>query len=120
MCVSLDGRFHGSIASKDLVDCSEHSGSLYWLVKRSSDKENANMDFETFTWEGHVQLRLPWKKAGDHIEFRPENLSSVPLLMNKKAIQAHERLVVFFEPSTKEEKEEQKGDNKKAKVGVKD
>ena len=63
---------------------------------------------------GYFQLRFPWNKgASDTNEFRPENLPKVPLLVNHKTIEQHQRLVCFYEKPKREEEGEPKVPEKK-------
>ena len=44
--LAIDGRSRASLASKDRLDPSEHTGSLFWLVERSPEKSQASMVLE--------------------------------------------------------------------------
>ena len=99
--MALDGRSRTSIASQDLVDGTEHTGSLFWIVRRSSDPSLANMVFEAVTWEQKIVMNLPMKKQRKHtIEWASNDLPKVDLPINRKPIKAHQRLVVFVPPKT--------------------
>ena len=104
--MALDGRSRTSLASQDLIDSTEHKGSLFWLVLRSSDKSLANMVFESVSWEHKITISMPLKKRKHSVEWEAKDLPSVPLLINKKPIKAHERLVVVLAPPKKEEKKD--------------
>ena len=102
--LALDGRARASIAAQDLVDSQEHKGSLFWIVERTSDSSQANMCLEPVTWEHRVTLNMPLKKKKKHIvEWESKDLPSVPLLINKKEIKAHQRLSMHLAPAKKEE-----------------
>ena len=111
--MSLEGRFKGAIAAKDLVDPQELQGSLYWLVQRSSEQDKVNMKYDTFNWEGQTVLRFHWEKKPLFHDLRPEHLPKVPLLVNHKTIEQHERLVCFYEKPKREDEGEPKVPEKK-------
>ena len=100
--LSIDGRGRSSIACKDLLDPSEHTGSLFWLVDRSTDKSLANMVLQQISWEHTVTLHLPTKKTKHTVEKESKDLPGLSVLVNRKAVKAHERLVVFLEVTPKE------------------
>ena len=102
--LALDGRGRLSLGPKDLVDSSEHHGSLFWLVHRSSVPAEANMSLELVTWENnvHMMLDLPVKKQKAHkveeiLDWKGKDLPTVPLLLNTGIIEAHQRLVVYLQ-----------------------
>ena len=77
---------------------------MFWIVERTSDPSQANMCLEPVTWEHRVTLNMPLKKKKKHIvEWESKDLPSVPLLINKKAIKAHQRLSMHLAPAKKEE-----------------
>ena len=47
----FDGRTRTSIATNDLLDSTEHTGSLFWLVNRTSGAALANLALEETTCE---------------------------------------------------------------------
>ncbi|MCP3880551.1 MAG: hypothetical protein GY701_19500, partial [Sulfitobacter sp.] len=60
--LALDGRTRTTIAKEGSIDSSEHSGSIYWLVARTSDPSIANMTLESVSWEHNVSLSTTFKK----------------------------------------------------------
>ena len=102
------------MATKELLNenGSEQTGSLFWLVHRCNDKTKANMFLEAVTWEQHVTLHMPFKRQKHAVEWEPKDLPTVPVLYNKFAIKAHERLAVHFERKDLTKKEEAKEDKK--------
>ena len=94
------------MAQQDLVDSAEHKGSLFWLVLRSSDRSQANMVLESVSWEHKITISMPLKKRKHVVDWDAKDLPSVPLLINKKPVKAHQRLVVFQAPTKKDEKHE--------------
>ena len=93
--LALDGRTRTSIAKAGSLDSQEHLGSLFWLAHRSSDASEANMVLESCSWEHKVTLEMPPKKKKHVVEWEPGDLPSIPLLLNKRAVKQHQRLVVY-------------------------
>ena len=87
------------MATKELLNenGAEQAGPLFWLVHRTNDKTKANMILEAVTWEQHVTLHMPFKRVKHSQDWEPKDIPSVPILYNKIAIKAHERLAVHFE-----------------------
>ena len=105
--LTLDGRGRTSIARKGMIDDSEHKGSLFWLVARTSKPLECNLVFETVTWENKVSFNLPAKKKQKtSVDWDSSELPSIPILVNKKAIKKHTKLAVFQkdEKDTKDKK----------------
>ena len=109
----LEGRSHGAIAAKDLVEPRELQGSLYWLVLRSSDKDKVNMEYGSFSWVVQTTLKFHWEKKGLFHDVHGEDLPKVPLLVNKRTIEAHQRLACFYEKPKREDEGEPKLPEKK-------
>ena len=97
LSMNLDGRFRTSLASKDILAGPEQTGSLFWLVQRTSDKDKVNLVLENVTFSSSVSLEGPWKKARHTSHWESKDLPSIPVLINKKIIKAHERLATFME-----------------------
>ena len=104
--LAIDGRSRASLASKDLLDPSEHTGSLFWIVERTSEKSEANMVLQQITWEHKVTLSLPLKKKQHTVEKEAKDLPCLSVLVNPRTSKAHQRLVVFMEVSPKDEQKE--------------
>ena len=95
LTLAIDGRGRASLASKDLVDGNEHTGSLFWVVQRVPPQEPANMSLDLVGWTHKVTLFPPLPKMPKHeVNWDTTDLPSVPIMVNKKAIKAHTRLVV--------------------------
>ena len=69
--MAIDGRSRASLASKDLLDPSEHTGSLFWIVERTTEKLQANMALEQISWEHKVALHLPSRRNSTPWRRRP-------------------------------------------------
>ena len=104
--LALDGRSRNIIASKGAIDAAEHTGSLFWLITRASKPSDANLTLEAVAWEHKVTLHMPLKKRKLSTEWESKDLPTIPILVNKKTIKAHERLVVFI--AEKKPKEDSK------------
>ena len=104
--LALDGRFRSSLASKDLLDGPEQTGSLFWLVQRTNDRDKANLVLENVTFSSSVSLEGPWKKARHTSHWESKDLPSIPVLIDKKIVKAHERLATFMEIIKKGESKE--------------
>ena len=95
--LALDGRGRVRIASKDIIDGQEHKGNLFWLVGRTATSSEANMTLENVSFEQKVTLVLPDnRKRKCTSDWSSSELPQVPVLMNKKAIPAHTRLMVYL------------------------
>ena len=94
-CLALDGRGRSLMAKKGDLDEQEHTGSLFWLVQRTSDAAAANLSLEPLAWEHKIALTLPAKKKLKVTsEWDSSELPGIPLLVNKKALKAHQQLFV--------------------------
>ena len=95
LALALDGRGRASLASQNLVGHAEHTGSLFWLVQRVPLTDPANMSLDNVGWSHKVSLFPPLPKVPKHeVNWDTTDLPMVPLMVNKKAIKAHTRLVV--------------------------
>ena len=104
--LALDGRCRNLMARKDLIDPEEHTGSLYWVVTRTSETKEQNLEFENFTWEQNIQVSMPSpvskKRKLDPVHWSSSELPSFPVLLNKKALKKHTKLCVFMADKKKE------------------
>ena len=94
--LALDGRYRQSIAASGSLDTSKHTGILFYIVDRSVDEQEANMSLETVNWEYSAHLQLPLKKkAKQAVAWTSQDLPNIPILVNKKGLNEHTRLVVY-------------------------
>ena len=94
--LALDGRGRASLASENLVDSSEHTGALFWLVQRVPRQEPANMSLDIVGWSHSVALFPPLPKKPKHeTKWDAADLPTLPIMINKQAIKAHTRLTVM-------------------------
>ena len=98
MTLALDGRCRNVIASPGLRDPEEHTGSLYWVVTRTSDTKLVNLEPENVTWQQQIKLNLPGAKRRkvDPVDWSASQLPAFPVLVNKKAISKNTMLCVFL------------------------
>ena len=113
VCLALDGRGKHLMAHDGSLDASEHKGSLFWLVTRTTDPDEANLEFDNVTWEQKIQVHLPGpatkKRKLDPVEWAQQELPQFPILVNKKPLEKNTKLAVFIAPK----KEKQSGGSKK-------
>ena len=106
--LALDGRSRNLLAWKGT--CSnqeEQKGNLYWVVTRTSVAKEANLEFDNCSFQNQIKVTLPAaKKRKIHAsEWDSAELPSLPVLVNKKAITKHTRLMVFQAEKKKDDKE---------------
>ena len=107
--LALDGRGRTKMAIKDMADSEEHSGSLYWLVTRVEDMKLANLEQEMITWKQQIHVDLPARGPGskkrktETMEWAAAELPSLPILVNKQALQKHTLLQVHLKKAKKAE-----------------
>ena len=102
--LALDGRSRSLIARSGVVDKEEHHGSLFWVITRTSETKEANLDLDNITWSHNIKMSLPApkKRKAEVIEWEPSELPSFPILVNKKAIQKKTKLCVYMPKQTKD------------------
>ena len=104
LSLAIDGRSRNIMATKGAIDAEEHVGSLYWVVTRTSNAKDVNLDQDNVTWEHSIKVNLPApkKRKTETVHWEPSELPSFPLLVNKKAIKKHTMLCVFLADKKKE------------------
>ena len=113
--LALDGRGRAQIAHAGSIDENDYTGSLYWLVSRTSALELANMTLENVVWEHSMKISLPLKSGKKRgVEWASKDLPTIPVLVNTKKIEAHMRLAVFHDEE-KDKKAKEKAKEDKAK-----
>ena len=101
--MALDGRTRNLIAKKGVLGESEHKGSLFWIVGRTSKASEANLSLEPISFEQKTSLTLPNnKKRKISVDWAASEMPSIPILVNKKALKAHTQLLVFHAEKKKE------------------
>ena len=97
--VALDGRSRNSIQAKDsLGDGIEKTGSLFWMVQRTTEKTEANLFQEPLTIKGNFAVGGGSKKLKLTLEWDSANMPTIPILSNKKVLKEHVQLVAFEVP----------------------
>ena len=77
------------------MDAQKHIGVLFFVVERSQVQDEANMVLETVPWEYSVDIEMPLKKRKKQsVQWNAQGLPSISILVDKKAIKEHTRLVV--------------------------
>ena len=109
MTLALDGRCRNVIASSGLRDPEEHTGSLYWVVTRTSDTKLVNLEPENVTWQQQIKVNLPGAKRRkvDPVDWQSSQLPAFMALVSKKATPKHTKLCVFLAEKSKEKKGKQ-------------
>ena len=104
--LALDGRSRHMMANKGSCSPEDHTGSLYWMVSRTTQAMEANLVFDTCSLQRQIKVTLPApKKRKTHVsEWEPAELPSLPVLVNKKAIKKHTKLSVFQAEKKKADK----------------
>ena len=95
--LALDGRGKTRLAKKGALDDEEHLGSLFWLVDKTSDPSLANLVLEDAQFEQQVKVNLPGAKRPkvETLTWNPQEMPCVPLLVNKKPLDKHTKLVAY-------------------------
>ena len=98
--LALDGRSRSSIAKAGNIDSSVHTGGLFWVITRTDEPSKANLTLESIGLELNVSLKIPppLKKAKleTKVDWPSTDLPTVPVLVNKKAIDKHTLLATFL------------------------
>ena len=104
--LALDGRCRTLIASEGALDEKEYTGSLYWLVTRTGDPAEANLQVENVTFKQNIEVVISGHKKRKlaPVEWDPSEMPSLPILTNKKAIEKHTKLCMFAKEARKNTK----------------
>ena len=94
--MALDGRTRTCIASKGLIGGAAHTGSLFWLVHRTSDSTEAKLTLENTSFYMCCTVHLN-KKQTHSWDWESEDLPNIPIRMNRNTIKQHQRLAMFLE-----------------------
>ena len=115
LCLALDGRGKTQMAEKGSIDTEQHLGSLFWVVQRTSTVSEANLTLENVTFEQQIKLTLPAPKERkvSTVLWDTSEMPSIAILLNKKGIKKHTKLLVF----QAEKKRDEKKDKKDSKTG---
>ena len=65
LVMALDGSDKNKIAPKGELDSSEHQGSLFWIVGRTSKAVDCNLVLEDISVETQVKVSLPAPKSAE-------------------------------------------------------
>ena len=102
--LALDGRGRTSMAQKGSIDPEEHLGSFFWVVGRTSQQKEANMVMENVCFESTCKVSLPGPKRRktSPVQRDSHEMPVLPVLMNKKALPKHTKLLVFLPEKKKD------------------
>ena len=96
--LALDGRCRNLIAGAGGLGEHQHTGSLYWTVTRTLSPKEANLGVEIATFEQHTKVQLSGPAAKKRklapVEWRAGDMPGIPVLVNRKALPKHTRLLV--------------------------
>ena len=97
LVMALDGRGKNKIAPKGELDSSEHQGSLFWIVGRTSYREDCNLVLEDICFEVRMSASLPAPKKRRTGTFSMDSsmMPTVPILVNKIPIKKNIQLLVW-------------------------
>ena len=92
--LALDGRnrghlFHGDQYSKAEV------GNLFWVIKRTHHREQANLFLEYVSVKINFNVTLPHVRAAHKVRMGPDGWPMVPILLNKQPVPAKTLLVAL-------------------------
>ena len=101
VALSLDGRCRTLIAAPGSTSDEGDTGSLYWAVTRVDEEEEANLEFQTLTWNMELKVILPppLKKARPPVKtstWSPHELPTFQLLTNPKPLEKATKLTVHM------------------------
>ena len=97
--MALDGRNRGHLFHGDQHSKAE-SGNLFWVIKRTQNREEANLCLEHVSVKVEFNVTLP-QPAGRSVAQKVkmgDGWPMVPILTNKKAVTAHTMLVALEDP----------------------
>ena len=108
--LALDGRMRNAMAPAGTLDQDLHTGSLFWMVTRSSEPKQCNLDLDQVTWEQKVKVSVPAykKRKTESVEWDSAELPAFPVLVNKKKIMKQTRLCMFLADKKKNNKDKDK------------
>ena len=93
------------MAQKGSIDPEEHLGSFFWLVGRTSKDKEANMEMQNVSFESSYKVALPGPKRRkvSNVNWGPNEMPSLPMIVNKKALKKGTKLLVFLPEKKKDE-----------------
>jgi hypothetical protein len=108
--LALDGRTRNLIAKSGSLDKDEHHGSLFWVVTRTSEPKEVNLDLDNVAWSQNIKVSLPApnKRKTKVLDWDSSELPSFPDLVNKRAVKKRAKLSVFLAKKRDETKAEDK------------
>ena len=112
--LALDGRGKTSMAQKGSIDPDEHLGSFFWMVGRTSKGKEANLEMQSVSFESSYKVCLPTPKRrkASNVSWDTDEMPSLPIIVNKKALKKNTKLLVFLPEKKKEEPKTKEGKGK--------
>ena len=103
--LALDGRGKTSMAQKGSIDPDEHLGPFFWMGGRTYKGQEANMEMNTVPFESSYKVCLPAPKRRrvSNVSWDTDEMPSLPIIVNKKALKKDTKLLVFLPEKKKEE-----------------
>ena len=99
--IALDGRGRPSMHPAGLCgEVTEKRGSLFWCIQRTHDKGEANVVEESCTFGSSMEVNVSGTKQT--IRWSTPDLPTIPVLINKKAINKHTQVNVFLAKKDKQ------------------
>ena len=95
--LALDGRSKNLLAPAGLVSTSDHLGSLFWAVTRTSKASEANLVLENIAFESTVKMSLPApkKRRVETSAWSTTENPHIPIMVNKAALKKNIQLKIF-------------------------
>ena len=92
--LALAGRNRGHLVHGDLHSKAE-VGNLFWVIKRTHHREQANMFLEHVSVKVDFNVTLPHGRAARKVRMGPDGWPMVPILLNKQPVPAKTLLVAM-------------------------
>ena len=114
--LALDGRNRSHLAHANI---SKHipgaTGNLFWVVGRTSDRNQANLFLEHCGIYAPGQIHVALPCGVQKVKMNKTQMPQVPILVNKRVVPGNTMLVAHDDPVVAKAKEEERM-SKKAKV----
>ena len=102
------------MAQKGSIDPEGHLGPFFCLVGRTSKDKEANMEMQNVSFQISYKVALPGHKRRkvSSANWGPNEMPSLPIMVNKKALKKNTKLLVFLPEKKKEEPKTKEGKGK--------
>ena len=94
--LAIDGRNNANMCNADKKNyINAASGTLFWAISRTSDRAEANLQLAMTTVSApEVNVQIPGLAKKKH-SFTKNTFPQIPILVNKKAIPIHTKLLAM-------------------------